>query len=89
VAAASVRAHLEGIALDARSGARRSGGALALDETEEPAALFYALARRGHVLADAWALLPDLVALGMLAETHAWTDARLVRCPFPVIAPNA
>ncbi len=46
--------------------AREEAEALADGTTDEPAALFYAFARRGHALRDAWAQLTDLLALNSL-----------------------
>ena len=43
--------------------ARDEADALADSEADEPAALFFAFARRGHTLRDAWAPLTDLLVL--------------------------
>jgi hypothetical protein len=43
--------------------ARAEAVALAVDEADEPAALFYAFSRRARGLRSAWSVLPDLLAL--------------------------
>ena len=48
--------------------AQREATSLAADANDEPAALFFAFARRGKALGDAWALLTDLLTLNQIAS---------------------
>jgi len=48
---------------------------LAATTADEPAAIWFALGRRGRALSDVWALLPDLVALNALQASGRALDA--------------
>jgi len=55
-----------------REAAAEANALTSTDPGAEPAAVFYALARRARPLRDGWALVPDLVALNK-ARAAGWT----------------